>query len=94
MPGRHRRLGLAGTFVQHEPDVVLACAGDIPTQEALAAVALLKSLFHGLKIRFVNVVDLFTLVPPAVHPHGLPDEAFDAFTADKPVIFNFHGYPR
>ena len=66
---------------------------DIP--KALAAVALLKSLFHGLKIRFVNVVDLFTLVPPAVHPHGLPDEAFDAlFTADKPVIFNFHGYPR
>ena len=80
--------------MQHEPDVVLACAGDIPTQEALAAVALLKSLFHGLKIRFVNVVDLFTLVPPAVHPHGLPDEAFDAlFTADKPVLFNFHGYP-
>jgi xylulose-5-phosphate/fructose-6-phosphate phosphoketolase len=96
---RHCRAGIgawdwAGTFVQHEPDVVLACAGDIPTQEALAAVALLKSLFHGLKIRFVNVVDLFTLVPPAVHPHGLPDEAFDAlFTADKPVIFNFHGYP-
>ena len=97
---RHCRAGIgawdwAGTFVQHEPDVVLACAGDIPTQEALAAVALLKSLFHGLKIRFVNVVDLFTLVPPAVHPHGLPDEAFDAlFTADKPVLFNFHGYPR
>ena len=96
---RHCRAGIgawdwAGTFVQHEPDVVLACAGDIPTQEALAAVALLKSLFHGLKIRFVNVVDLFTLVPPAVHPHGLPDEAFDAlFTADKPVLFNFHGYP-
>ncbi|QKI73191.1 phosphoketolase family protein [Achromobacter xylosoxidans] len=84
----------AGTHIAHEPDVVMACAGDIPTQEALAAVALLRSLFAGLKIRFVNVVDLFKLVPPSVHPHGLSDEAFDRlFTADRPVIFNFHGYP-
>nr|WP_313658278.1 phosphoketolase family protein [Achromobacter ruhlandii] len=84
----------AGTHVSHEPDVVLACAGDVPTGEALAAVALLSSRFGGLKIRFVNVVDLFALAPPTVHAHGLTDEAFDAlFTRDKPVIFNFHGYP-
>ncbi len=84
----------AGTFVDQQPDLVMACAGDIPTQEALAATALLKASFHGLKIRFVNVVDLFTLVSPSHHPHGLPDEEFDAlFTADKPVIFNFHAYP-
>lgn len=77
-----------------EPDVVLAAAGDIPTQEALAATALLRAEFPRLKIRFVNVVDLFKLQPPSEHPHGLPDRDFDSlFTLDKPVVFNFHGYP-
>jgi xylulose-5-phosphate/fructose-6-phosphate phosphoketolase len=80
---------------QHgEPDVVMAAAGDIPTQEALAAAALLREDFHDLKIRFVNIVDLFRLAPPSEHPHGLPDRDFDSlFTVDKPVILNFHGYP-
>jgi xylulose-5-phosphate/fructose-6-phosphate phosphoketolase len=77
-----------------EPDVVLACAGDIPTKEALAAVALLREHFPTLKIRFVNVVDLYKLMPSSEHPHGLSDRDFDSlFTVDKPVIFNFHGYP-
>jgi xylulose-5-phosphate/fructose-6-phosphate phosphoketolase len=77
-----------------EPDLVMASAGDIPTQEALAAVALLRQEFPDLKIRFVNVVDLFTLQPGSEHPHGLSDRDFDSlFTEDKPVIFNFHGYP-
>jgi xylulose-5-phosphate/fructose-6-phosphate phosphoketolase len=77
-----------------EPDVVMACAGDIPTKEALAAVVLLREDFPNLKIRFVNVVDLFKLTPSSEHPHGLSDRDFDSlFTADKPVIFNFHGYP-
>jgi xylulose-5-phosphate/fructose-6-phosphate phosphoketolase len=77
-----------------EPDVVMASAGDIPTREALAAVALLREHFPNLKVRFVNVVDLYKLVPEAEHPHGLSDRDFDSlFTADKPVIFNFHGYP-
>ncbi len=77
-----------------EPDVVLACAGDIATQEALAANALLREEFPDLKIRFVNVVDLMMLQPESEHPHGLPDRHFDSlFTLDKPVIFNFHGYP-
>jgi xylulose-5-phosphate/fructose-6-phosphate phosphoketolase len=77
-----------------EPDVVLAAAGDIPTQEALAATALLRTEFPRLKIRFINVVDLFKLQPPSEHPHGLPDRDFDSlFTLDKPVVFNFHGYP-
>jgi xylulose-5-phosphate/fructose-6-phosphate phosphoketolase len=77
-----------------EPDVVMACAGDIPTQEALAATALLRKEFPDLKIRFVNVVDLFKLQPNTEHPHGLSDWDFDSlFTTDKPVIFNFHGYP-
>ncbi|MDX1650549.1 MAG: phosphoketolase, partial [Myxococcota bacterium] len=68
--------------------------GDIPTQEALAAVALLREHFETLKIRFVNVVDLFRMTPPGEHPHGLPDRDFDGlFTRDRPVIFNFHGYP-
>ncbi|MGA7365089.1 MAG: phosphoketolase family protein, partial [Candidatus Sulfotelmatobacter sp.] len=76
-----------------EPDVVMACAGDIPTMEALAAVAILKEHFSDLKIRFVNVVDLFRLMPESEHPHGLSDRDFDSlFTIDKPVIFNFHGY--
>jgi xylulose-5-phosphate/fructose-6-phosphate phosphoketolase len=77
-----------------EPDVVMACAGDIPTKEALAAVVLLREHFPNLKIRFVNVVDLYKLVPSTEHPHGLSDRDFDSlFTKDKPVIFNFHGYP-
>jgi xylulose-5-phosphate/fructose-6-phosphate phosphoketolase len=77
-----------------EPDVVLACAGDVPTMEALAATALLREHFPDLKVRFVNVVDLFKLEPEAEHLHGLSDRDFDSlFTVDKPIIFNFHGYP-
>jgi len=77
-----------------EPDVVVASAGDIPTQEALAAVALLRADFPDLKIRFINVVDLFKLQPSTEHPHGLTDRDFDSlFTVDKPILFNFHGYP-
>ncbi len=77
-----------------EPDVVMASAGDIPTKEALAAVVLLREHFPDLKIRFVNVVDLFKLTPATEHPHGLSDRDFDSlFTIDKPIIFNFHGYP-
>jgi len=77
-----------------EPDVVMACAGDIPTLETLAAVTLLRNHFPDLKIRVVNVVDLMTLQTSSEHPHGLSDREFDSiFTADKPVIFAFHGYP-
>lgn len=77
-----------------EPDVVMASAGDIPTQEALAATVLLREHFPSLKIRFVNVVDLFKLTPSTEHPHGLTDRDFDSlFTIDKPIIFAFHGYP-
>jgi xylulose-5-phosphate/fructose-6-phosphate phosphoketolase len=77
-----------------EPDVVMASAGDIPTKEALAAVAMLRQEFPDLKIRFVNVVDLYKLVSSNQHPHGLSDQDFDSlFTVDKPIIFNFHGYP-
>ncbi|HEY2458828.1 MAG TPA: phosphoketolase family protein, partial [Candidatus Acidoferrum sp.] len=77
-----------------EPDVVVASAGDIPTKEALAAVVLLREYFPNLKIRFVNVVDLYRLVPSTEHPHGLTDRDFDSlFTKDRPIIFNFHGYP-
>ena len=77
-----------------EPDVVMASAGDIPTQEALAATVLLREEFPDVKIRFVNVVDLFKLEPSKNHPHGLTDRDFDSlFTTDKPIIFNFHGYP-
>ena len=77
-----------------EPDLVMACAGDVPTLETLAAVKLLRGYFPGLRIRFVNVVDLMKLQPPSEHPHGLPDSEFDAlFTRDKPIIFAFHGYP-
>ncbi len=77
-----------------EPDVVLACAGDIPTLEALAASIMLRDHFPDLKLRFINVVDLFKLQPDTEHPHGLSDRDFDSlFTIDKPVIFNFHGYP-
>jgi xylulose-5-phosphate/fructose-6-phosphate phosphoketolase len=77
-----------------EPDVVMACAGDIPTAEALAAVAILRERCPDVKIRFVNVVDLFRLMPEEEHPHGLPSRDFDSlFTKSKPVIFNFHAYP-
>jgi xylulose-5-phosphate/fructose-6-phosphate phosphoketolase len=77
-----------------EPDVVMACAGDVPTMETLAAVDLLHLYFPELKIRVVNVVDLMKLQPNSEHPHGLSDKEFDAlFTVDKPVIFAFHGYP-
>jgi len=77
-----------------EPDVVIACAGDIPTTEALAATALLRENFPDLKIRFINVVDLFKLEPQTEHLHGLTDQDFDSlFTVDRPIIFNFHGYP-
>ncbi|OGQ89849.1 MAG: phosphoketolase [Deltaproteobacteria bacterium RIFOXYA12_FULL_58_15] len=77
-----------------EPDVVIAGCGDIPTQEALAATAMLRQHFPDLKIRFINVVDLFRMQPQGEHPHGLHDRDFDSlFTVDKPIIFNFHGYP-
>jgi xylulose-5-phosphate/fructose-6-phosphate phosphoketolase len=77
-----------------EPDVVMACCGDIPTKEALAATAMLREEFPFLKVRFINVVDLLTLLPDTEHPHGLSNREFDTlFTPDKPVIFNFHGYP-
>jgi xylulose-5-phosphate/fructose-6-phosphate phosphoketolase len=84
----------ASTDQGHEPDVVVASAGDIPTKEALAAVDMLRKEFPDLKIRFVNVVDLFKLQPDTEHPHGLSDRDFDSlFTVDKPIIFAFHGYP-
>ena len=77
-----------------EPDVVMACAGDVPTLETLAAVKLLRENLPDLKVRVVNVVDLMTLQPKTLHPHGLTDPDFDAlFTSDKPVIFAYHGYP-
>jgi xylulose-5-phosphate/fructose-6-phosphate phosphoketolase len=77
-----------------EPDVVMVGCGDIPTKEALAATALLREHFPDLKVRFINVVDLFRMTPRSEHPHGLSDRDFDSlFTVDRPVIFNFHGYP-
>ncbi len=77
-----------------EPDVVMACAGDVPTLETLAAVDLLREHVPELKIRVVNVVDLMTLQPKEEHPHGLPDKDFDSlFTTEKPIIFAYHGYP-
>ncbi len=77
-----------------DPDVVMACCGDIPTMESLAATAILRQEFPWLKVRFINVVDLFKLQPESEHPHGLSDRDFNSlFTPDKPVIFNFHGYP-
>ncbi len=77
-----------------EPDVVIASCGDIPTQEALAATAILREYFPDIKVRFINVVDLYKLQPETEHPHGLSSRDFDSlFTADKPIIFNFHGYP-
>ena len=77
-----------------DPDVVIACAGDVPTLEALAAVMLLRHDFHDIRVRLVNVVDLMSLQPPSEHPHGLSDADFDAmFTRDRPIVFAFHGYP-
>ena len=77
-----------------EPDVVMACCGDVPTLETLAAVDYLRKSIPDLKIRVVNVVDLMTLQPASEHPHGLPDREFDSiFTTDKPIVFAFHGYP-
>jgi xylulose-5-phosphate/fructose-6-phosphate phosphoketolase len=77
-----------------EPDVVMVCAGDVPTLETLAAVSLLRQHVPALKVRVINVVNLMKLQPPSLHPHGLPDREFDTlFTTDKPIIFAFHGYP-
>ncbi len=77
-----------------EPDVVLACAGDVPTMETLAAAAMLREHLPELRVRVVNVVDLMRLQPPGEHPHGMSDAEYDTlFTTDRPVIFNFHGYP-
>jgi xylulose-5-phosphate/fructose-6-phosphate phosphoketolase len=76
------------------PDVVLACAGDVPTLETLAASSILRAELPDLRVRVVNVVDLMRLLPETEHPHGLPDREFDTlFTEDRPVIFAFHGYP-
>ena len=84
----------ASTDRRAEPDLVMACAGDVPTLETLAATKLLRGFFPELKIRVVNVVDLMKLQPSSEHPHGLTDPDFDAlFTRDKPIIFAFHGYP-
>jgi len=96
---RHCAAGLgiwewASTDQGSDPDVVMACCGDVPTLETLAAVDLLRQNLPDLKIRVVNVVDLMTLQPRTEHPHGLNDADFDAiFTADKPIVFAFHGYP-
>ena len=77
-----------------EPDVVMACAGDVPTLETLAAVDFLRAHLPDLRVRVVNVVDLMTLQPQSEHPHGLPDREFDSiFSKDKPIVFAFHGYP-
>jgi xylulose-5-phosphate/fructose-6-phosphate phosphoketolase len=84
----------ASTDEGAEPDVMLATAGDIPTLESLAASVMLREAFPELKIRFINVIDLFKLQPQTEHPHGMSDQDFDSlFTSDKPIIFNFHGYP-
>jgi len=84
----------ASTDAGSEPDVVMACAGDVPTLETLAAVDLLRQYFPDTKIRVINVVDLMTLQPSTEHPHGLPDREFDSmFTPDKPIVFAYHGYP-
>jgi len=77
-----------------EPDIVIGCCGDIPTREALAATAIIREEFPHIKVRFINVVDLFKLVPDSEHPHGLSEIDFcTLFTPDKPILFNFHGYP-
>ncbi|MFG3555378.1 phosphoketolase [Micromonospora sp. NPDC047557] len=96
---QHTRRGLgiwewASNDGGSEPDVVLACCGDVPTLETLAATELLREHLPELKVRLVNVVDLMRLQPDTEHPHGLPDKEFDTiFTADRPVIFAYHGYP-
>ena len=96
---RHCSVGLgiwefASNDQGSSPDVVMACAGDVPTLETLAAVDWLRRTIPDLKIRVVNVVDLMTLQPPSEHPHGISDKEYDAlFTKDKPIIFNYHGYP-
>jgi Phosphoketolase len=77
-----------------EPDVVMACAGDVPTMETLAAAALLREHLPDLRVRFVNIVDLMRLQPPSEHPHGMTDAEFDSlFTTSRPIIFAYHGYP-
>jgi xylulose-5-phosphate/fructose-6-phosphate phosphoketolase len=92
-----RGLGIwdwASTDAGDEPDVVLACAGDVPTLETLAAADLVRQHLPALKVRVVNVVDLMRLQPPSEHPHGLADAEFDdIFTPDRPVVFAYHGYP-
>ena len=92
---RHRDLGVGlERRRRREPDVVMACAGDMPTLETLAAVDILRHDLPDLKVRVVNVVDLMRLQPDDEHPHGLTDREFDAlFTTDRPVIFAYHGYP-
>ncbi len=96
---RHCTVGLgiwdwASNDQGSEPDVVMACCGDVPTLETLAAVDYLRGAVPSLKIRVVNVVDLMTLQPASEHPHGLPDSEFDSiFTTDRPIVFAFHGYP-
>ena len=86
--------GEAGVDQASEPDVVMACCGDVPTLETLAAVALLRELAPDLRVRVINVVDLMTLQPKEEHPHGLSDKDFDAlFTRDRPILFAYHGYP-
>ncbi|MBI1352918.1 MAG: phosphoketolase [Acidobacteria bacterium] len=96
---RHCKAGIgkwdwASNDQDGEPDVVMACAGDVPTLETLAAVTILRKRLPELRIRVVNVVDLMTLQPESEHPHGLDDASFDAlFTTDKPIIFCYHGYP-
>ena len=77
-----------------DPDVVLASCGDVATMEALAAASILRTRVPALKLRFVNVVDLFKMQPSSEHPHGSSEREFDGlFTTDKPIVFNFHGYP-
>ena len=84
----------ASNDIGSEPDVVMACAGDVPTMETLAAVCILRESLPDLKIRVINVVDLMTLQPEEEHPHGLSNREFDSlFTTDKPIIFAYHGYP-
>jgi xylulose-5-phosphate/fructose-6-phosphate phosphoketolase len=96
---RHCTAGLgiwewASNDAGNDPDVVMACCGDVPTLETLASVQILRGYFPDLKIRVINVVDLMTLQPQSEHPHGISDKDFDVlFTRDKPIIFAFHGYP-
>ena len=96
---QHCKAGLgiwewAGTEDELEPDLVMACAGDVPTMETLAAVDILRQALPRLRIRVVNVVDLMSLQSPQHHPHGIADEIFDRiFTRDRPVVFAYHGYP-